>query len=113
MKTTTAVFAAVLALASAAMAEDAVDREERTLETLGRLNGEALYCKRSELVRTIKEAIVRAVPTVREYGQTFEETTNTTYLDLASRSAPCSEPVHHKQATALAIEAMTQIFGEN
>lgn len=108
-----AFLAVLLSTAGPAVAEDAVDREEAALRRLGQLNGLALHCKDLDRVRAIKQAVIRGVPKVRDYGEEFEEATNAAYLDAVNRRLPCPAQAQMENDVNAAVAHMTQVFAED
>ena len=76
----------------AAAADSAADRGLAEVGVLGRLNGQALACSRTENVARIKLLMIQLAPKTRRYGEAFEKATNDAYLAQARKDkATCME----------------------
>lgn len=78
--------------ADASAAIDA-DKLTATVETLGRLNGQALACQHKEVGTRIKSIMINRVPKTRPMGELFENATTAAFLAQGNEKATCPPQV--------------------
>ena len=71
---------ALLLFVGNARADSHVDQLAATVQSLGRLNGQALSCGHKEVAARIKEIMITRVPKTRELGAAFEQATTDSFL---------------------------------
>ncbi len=90
-------------------AQATTEKQTQSLEKMGKLNGIALGCRYFDQVKTIKKALVQALPKRRELGRTFEAVTDQTYREFVASKAACPAP----DAFAADLEAAIQHLNQN
>ena len=91
-------------------AEESEAAKNEALSRLGAMNGLALHCKAVSQVRRIKKVMIENAPKLREYGEDFEEATNTGFLSAATGKAPCPGSNQLEQDVSKAIDRFVSVF---
>ena len=91
-------------------AQAATEEQTQSLEKMGKLNGIALSCRYFDQVKTIKKALVQALPKRRELGRTFEAVTDRVYREFMASKAACPTPEAFAADLELAIRQLNQHF---
>jgi hypothetical protein len=104
------IFFALLPLVFAVMGAGAASPAAvSALEELGRINGIALACKQPALGSRARNAVTTGAPKTREYGDLFEQATNTAFL-AQGQGTVCPDPRELSQALDLAERALQAAF---
>ena len=61
------------------------------VQQLGRLNGQALACAQQENISRIKTVMITHAPKSRQYGASFEQSTNEAFLQRTAASQDCGD----------------------
>ncbi|MBS3936476.1 MAG: SCO family protein [Sulfuritalea sp.] len=100
---TAALTAAWIVLAGLVPAAHAVELDEaarnRSVDSLGRINGQALACGYLRLSHRVRTIVIARLPKTREIGERFERATGAAFLAQGAAGASCPQEV------ALTIEA--------
>ena len=80
-----------LALSSLSHAALAADQGKAAVSALGELNGIALACQQPALVSRARNIIVTTAPKTREFGEIFENATNTAFLEQGKGKTACPD----------------------
>jgi hypothetical protein len=95
-----------------AQAEGMDDKQFNAIQQLGELNGVALNCRFLSETQRMKKALVLALPKRRQYGEAFDQETNTAFLKFIETKASCPvEAAFSKQVDA-AILVLDSVFAE-
>ena len=82
----------LLSMVPSAGADDSADKVLTEVKAMGRLNGQALACSRSESVARIKALMIKLTPKSRLYGAEFEAATNESFLaQTRNEQATCQD----------------------
>jgi protein SCO1/2 len=84
---------ALLLFVGNARADSHADQLAATVQSLGRLNGQALSCGHKEVAARIKEIMITRVPKTRELGAAFEQATTDSFLSQGKTGCPGSAPL--------------------
>jgi protein SCO1 len=84
---------ALLLFVGNARADSHADQLAVTVQSLGRLNGQALSCGHKEVAARIKEIMITRVPKTRELGAAFEQATTDSFLSQGKSACPGSAPL--------------------
>ena len=80
-----------LSLLALTHSSHAADEGTAAVSALGELNGIALACKQPALVTRARNIIVTTAPKTREFGEIFENATNTSFLEQGKGKAACPD----------------------
>jgi len=86
---------------SAFQAVAATEDQLNSIKHIGKLNGVALHCKFLTEARRMKLALVAALPKRRHLGQTFDDSTNESFLAFIQKQSICPD----KQQFILKVDA--------
>ncbi len=104
----TCLLAAWLAVAAPAHATELDEAtQNRIVDGLGRLNGQALACRHVQLSNRIRSIVIARMPKTREIGERFENATSAAFLDHGKRGAEC-RPL---PALTLEVESVAKPLG--
>lgn len=86
---------ALLMWAGSVRAESNLDADKlnATVQTLGRLNGQALACQHKEISARIKAIMINRVPKTRPMGELFENATTAAFLTQGNEKSTCPPQV--------------------
>lgn len=82
-------FLLLLALGSIPLSHAEIDANLAIVESLGRLNGQALACGESQIAARAKELMLKHAPRTAQYGNTFEQATQKGFLELVQTKDTC------------------------
>jgi hypothetical protein len=102
---------AVALCAGSALAQSTPASGMSEVQTLGRLNGEALACKQMALVDRIRSHIIYEAPKTREVGETFEAATTARFLELGQKESNCTDARTMADQIEKTSQAMRAAFG--
>ncbi len=88
-------------ISSAFQVGAATEEQLNSIKRIGQLNGVALQCKFFQEARRMKLALVAALPKRRQLGQTFDDSTNESFLEFIKNKSECPE----KQQFILKVDA--------
>ncbi|WP_456379310.1 hypothetical protein [Thiolapillus sp.] len=91
-------------------AQATTDAQTQSLEQMGKLNGIALGCRYFDQVKTIKKALVQALPKRRELGRIFETVTDQTYREFVASKTACPSAEAFAADLETAIQNLNQNF---
>lgn len=91
-------------------AQAATEGQTQSLEKMGKLNGIALGCRYFDQVKTIKKALVQALPKRRELGRIFEAVTDQTYREFIASKTACPSAEAFAADLEAAIQNLNQSF---
>jgi hypothetical protein len=78
-----------VAATSAHAADALVDSGIAEIETLGRINGQALACSEQSLAARTKELMLKHAPRTPRYGSAFEQATQRGFMDQVKGKLAC------------------------
>lgn len=82
---------ALLIWAGSARADNSADADKltTTVQTLGRLNGQALACQHKDVAARTRSIMINRVPKTRTMGELFEDATTVAFLAQGKDKASC------------------------
>ncbi|WP_275099127.1 hypothetical protein [Sedimenticola hydrogenitrophicus] len=93
-----------------AQAEGMDDKQFNAIQQLGGLNGVALNCRFLSETQRMKKALVLALPKRRQYGEAFDQETNTAFLKFIETKASCPVEADFSKQVDAAILVLDSVF---
>jgi len=95
---------------SAFQAGAATEEQLNSIKRMGQLNGVALHCKFLREARRMKLVLVAALPKRRQLGQTFDDSTNKSFLTFIQNRSVCPGQQQFTQEVDTAVANLNQAF---
>ena len=86
--------------AGSALAEPDAAAGLTSIQTLGRINGQALACSQLSISGETRSLMMKHAPKTRRYGEAFEEATNAAYLEQGKDTDKCPQAADFKTRIA-------------
>lgn len=74
-----------------AMSQQQIEAGLLAIESLARVNGQALACHEMAVAKRAKSLMLAHAPKTPRYGSLYEETTQRSYMELAGQQGICPE----------------------
>ena len=107
------IFALSLLLLSYTPVHAITDSQQQAIESLGRLNGIALQCRRTAEMQRMKQAMVDNLPKQRSLGELYDNATNASFLEFAKQQKACPDNEGFTTRVNTEIDKLKQAFSHH